>query len=306
MAALTAIELAIWLYAWSVGVAPAPMTATYVAFAFVALGIALGLRPLWRRGEPRASLPAMLLGAVIVGVNTSLFMALKFAIPAFLPFWLDTPLAAAEARLFGTDPYQLLDSLLGRTTLVVDRIYGFWLPVQLVVLFSLLAAPASRAKSRALTAYAAAWFLIGIVGAALLSSAGPIFFDRVVGGARFAPLHQMLEAHGAWMVLSTSETIWSAYASGQYRLVAGISAAPSMHVAISLWMLLVARDLAPRAVPLAAAYLAFIWIASVQLGWHYASDGLVGIAGVMALWWLAGRLITRPRPHSPPGSARAP
>ena len=129
--------------------------------------------------------------------------------------------------------------------------------------------------------------------------------NRVVNALN-APLHQMLEAHGAWMVLSTSDAIWSAYASGQYRLVAGISAAPSMHVAISLWMLLVARDLAPRAVPLATAYLAFIWIASVQLGWHYASDGLVCVAGMMALWWLAGRMINRPHPHSRPGLIPAP
>jgi membrane-associated phospholipid phosphatase len=89
--------------------------------------------------------------------------------------------------------------------------------------------------------------------------------------------------------------MWSAYTHGQYRLVAGISAAPSMHVAISLWMLLVARELAPRVVPLAAVYFAFIWIASVQLGWHYASDGLVGSAGMMAIWWSTGRLINLPQ-----------
>ena len=290
VAALTTIEFMVWLFAWSAGRAPMPMIATYVALALAALGIVLGLRPLFRGGGPRASWPVMLIGALIVGVSASLFMASKFAIPAFVPFWLDAPLASFEATLFGTDPYQLLDSMFGRATLVVDRIYGFWLPVQLVILFSVVAAPPSRTKARALTAYAAAWFLIGVVAAALLSSAGPIFFDRAFGGVRFGPLHQMLATHGARMVLSTSDAMWSAYAAGRPGLVAGISALPSMHVAISLWILLVARDLAPRAVPLAAAYLAYIWIASVQLGWHYASDGLAGVAGMMALWWLAGRL----------------
>jgi hypothetical protein len=266
------------------------MTATYIAIASVALAIALGLRPLWRHGEPRASWPVMLLGVFLVGLSASLFMALKFAIPSLVPFWLDTPIATAEVRLLGTEPYQLLNALFGRATLVIDRVYGFWLPVQLIVLFSVLSAPPSQAKSRALTAYAAAWFLIGVVAAALLSSAGPIFFDREFDVARFAPLHQLLAAHGATMVLSTSDAMWSAYADGQYHFVAGISAAPSMHVAISLWILLVARDLVPRAVPLAAAYFAFIWIASVQLGWHYITDGLVGAVGMLALWWLAGRL----------------
>jgi hypothetical protein len=246
----------------------------------------------------------MVLGVLLVGLSASLFMALKFAIPLLFPFWLDAPLAAAEAGVLGTEPYQLLNSLFGRATLVVDRVYAFWLPVQLVVLFSVLSASPSQAKSRALTAYAASWFLIGIVAAALLSSAGPIFFDREFGVTRFDPLHQLLAAHGATMILSTSDAMWSAYASGQYRLVAGISAAPSMHVAVSLWILLAARSLAPRAVPLAAAYFAFIWIASVQLGWHYVSDGLTGMLGMAALWWLAGRLTYRSSssPRSPNGA----
>jgi hypothetical protein len=59
--------------------------------------------------------------------------------------------------------------------------------------------------------------------------------------------------------------------------------------------LLTARTLAPRAVPLAAAYFAFIWIASVQLGWHYVSDGLIGVLCMAALWWLAGLLPMRSR-----------
>lgn len=290
MAILTVIELVVWLCAWSAGRAPVPLTATYIALALIALGIALGLRPLWRRGEPRASWPVILLGALFVGVSSSLFMAMKIAIPSLVPFWLDKPVAAAEAGLFGIEPYRLLDSLFGRATLLIYRIYGFWLPVQLVVMFSVIIAPPSRAKARALTACAAAWFLLGDVAATLLSSAGPIFFDRAFGGDRFAPLHHILESRGAEMVLSTSDAMWTAQLSGHFGLVAGISAAPSMHIAISFWILLVARSLAPRAVPLAAAYFAFIWIASVQLGWHYVTDGLVGVAGMAALWWLAGQL----------------
>lgn len=298
MAALTAVELLAWFVAWQAGLAPLPLTATYVVLSFAGLGMALGLRPLWRRDAPRASWPAILLATLFIGTGSSLFMALKYAIPSLVPFWLDAPLAAAEARLFGADPYQRLDMLLGWATLPVDRVYGFWLPVQLVVLFSLVIAPPSRDKSRALVAYAAAWFLLGIVAAALLSSAGPIFFDQAFGGTRFGALRPLLETRGASMVLSTADAMWSARATGHPGLVAGISALPSMHVAISLWMLLAVRTLAPKAVPLAAAYLAFVWIASVQLGWHYAADGLASVAGMMAIWALAGRL-----PYSSPSSS---
>jgi hypothetical protein len=199
-------------------------------------------------------------------------------------------LADFEAALFGTDPYRLLDNYLGWVALPVDRIYGFWLPVQLLVLFSVIVSAPSPAKSRALTAYALAWLVLGIVAAALMSSAGPIFFDRTFGGARFAPLRDLLETREAWMALSTSDTMWQAHIDGHPGLVAGISAAPSMHVAISLWIVFVARDHAPRGMAIAIAYLAFIWLASVQLGWHYAADGLIGMAGMAGVWALSGRI----------------
>jgi hypothetical protein len=38
-----------------------------------------------------------------------------------------------------------------------------------------------------------------------------------------------------------------------------------------------------------------IWIGSVHLGWHYATDGIVGFLMMLILWTLAGRLILRPK-----------
>jgi hypothetical protein len=64
---------------------------------------------------------------------------------------------------------------------------------------------------------------------------------------------------------------------------------PSLHVAISFWIWLTARAAAPRLAPIALAFAAFIWIASVQLGWHYAADGLAGALGMGVIWWGTGR-----------------
>ena len=66
---------------------------------------------------------------------------------------------------------------------------------------------------------------------------------------------------------------------------------PSIHVAISLWIVLVVRAMVPKLTWLATAYFVLIWIGSVQLGWHYVSDGLVGALGMWGIWWLAGRLL---------------
>ena len=293
MAALTAGELLWWGIAWSAGGAPLPFAATYLAMAGGGMAAAIALR---RVVQPRAQpirWPPLVAGVVLAGIGASLFLPLKYAIPSEIPFWLDAPLAAAEQSLFGADPWRLLDRLLGAVLVPVDRLYGLWLPTQSLVLFLVMLQPPSPAKSRALIAYSLAWFALGVVAAVAFASVGPLFYDRLLGTARFAALDETLRGRGAWVVLAESDAMWRSLASGRPGFIAGISAFPSLHVAISLWMVLAARALAPRAAPFAAAYFAFMWIASVQLGWHYASDGLAGAVGLIALWWMAGPLDRR-------------
>jgi len=287
MAAVTAAELIWWMIAWWLGIAPAPHLAIYLGLVFIGLAAAMGLRLALRLAPTGAPWPAVLTGTALVGVGASAFLPLKYAIPRELPFWLDQPIALAERRLFGADPWVLLDRLLGWATVPMDWLYGCWLPVQLLVLFSLILARPSPIKSRALIAYSLAWFLLGAVAAMLLSSAGPLFYDRLYGGHDFQSLDSMLRARGGWVALAESDLMWAARADGDPGLVAGISAVPSVHVAMSLWIYLAAREIAPRAALPAFLYFLLVWIGSVQLGWHYASDGLAGAVGMLAVWRLA-------------------
>ena len=84
--------------------------------------------------------------------------------------------------------------------------------------------------------------------------------------------------------------MWDLLDFARPGLVAGISAVPSIHVAISVWIFLAARTMAPRAAPYAFLYVVFIWIASVQLGWHYVIDGLLGMLRQCSAWVLGSRL----------------
>jgi hypothetical protein len=286
MAALTVVELAWWALCWRAGIAPAPRLGIYIALAVVALIAALALRVAFRPRADRASWPVSLLGTVLVGVAASLFLPLKYAIPGQIPFWLDVPLATGERQLFGTDPWRIADHLFGWALVPVDGLYALWLPVELLVLFSVILLPSSPRKSRALIAHTLAWFLLGVVAAVLCASVGPIFYDRLLGGEQFAGLSASSRA-GAWMVRGEADSMWASFASGRPGLVAGISAMPSLHVAISFWIWLTARSLAPRVASFALAYAIFMWVASVQLGWHYVSDGLAGLLGMLAVWWLA-------------------
>jgi hypothetical protein len=287
MGATTLVELAWWCWAWKAGIAPPPFVFSYLLIAFGALGVVLAIRQILR---PAGSLPVLLtlfVATALVGVGASLFLPLKYAIPREVPFWLDQPLAALELRAFGAQPWFLLDRIFGWAAVPIDRVYGLWLPVQLLALFAVMVQPPSPAKSRALVAYSLSWFLLGVVAAAFFSSAGPIFYDRLYGGEEFAGLRSTLLARGATYVLAESDAMWTSFASGRPGFVAGMSAVPSLHVAISVWMVLAARSLAPRAAPFALAYCIFMWVASVQLGWHYVSDGAAGVVGAGALWWLA-------------------
>lgn len=290
MAVVTAAEFAWWTATWHLGFAPPPYLLTCLALAFGGLVCAVALRMLLRPWAESPNWPSLIAGTALVGIGASLFLPIKYAIPHFVPFWVDPHLARAERAMFGADPWLLLDHVLGWAVIPIDRLYGLWLPMQLLLLFIVLTQPPSAAKSRALIAYVLAWFVLGVVAAAVFSSAGPIFFDRVFGGFTFAGLRETLQDRGAWVVLAESDQMRMSLVSGQPGIVAGISAVPSIHVAISVWIFLIARERAPRAAPYGLVYAALIWIGSVQLGWHYVTDGLAGAFGMLAIWALSSGL----------------
>jgi hypothetical protein len=287
MVAVTALEVLWWLVTWGMGIAPAPYLLTYLALAFAGLTAGLALRLVLQPTAPGPNWSSVIPGTIAVGVGASLFLPLKYAIPKLMPFWLDRPLAQAEKALFTADPWLLLDRALGWAAVPLDRLYGLWLPTQALVLFLVMLQAPSAAKSRVLIAYVLAWFFLGVAAATIFSSAGPIFYDRLFGGTAFAPLRETLQQRGAWIVLGESDRMWTSLASGRPSIVAGISAVPSIHVAISVWFFLAARTMASRTAGYALAYAIVLWVGSVQLGWHYATDGLAGALGMLAVWGLS-------------------
>ncbi len=284
LAGVTALEFLWWAVTWQWGLAPVPLVGRYLLFALAAAAAAaairfgLGLKPVGIRAAPLA------LAILLVAVGASGFLPLKYAIPKLVPFWLDGPLARGERALFGADPWRLLDHLFGWASVPIDWLYGSWLAVQSLTLFLVILSRPSPAKTRTLIAHSLAWLLLGVVAATLLSSAGPIFYDRLFGDGMYRGLGETLHHRGAWIAIAESDAMWASFRSPNPGLVAGISAAPSLHVAISLWIFLAARSLNPRAAAPAFAYFVLMWVASVQLGWHYVADGLIGTVGMLLIW----------------------
>lgn len=302
MAAITAVQFALWWGAWAAGIASPPLIIQYNAVAVIGLALALVpffLRYLFvirREGEthpfrriaadfswPRAMAVAMalLLGSLAAGA----FSAMKAALPLAVPFYLDGPLTRLERTIFGTDPWRISHALLGWATPLIDRFYLSWLPVMLIAFnLVLLSRPAPR-KTRSLIAYVLMWPAVGTLGSYLFSSAGPIFTDREL----------LRSLRGADGTLLAYQHLWSAYAHRYETLGGGISAMPSMHIAMACWLALTLRQ--TRFQWAGWTYLALIWVGSIHLGWHYALDGVGGIIGALAVWKIAPKLAYTPQPR---------
>lgn len=102
-------------------------------------------------------------------------------------------------------------------------------------------------------------------------------------------------------IIVTVEVVlwWIAFVAVAGRAFApnGISAMPSMHVGLTLWLALVLRH--TRWAKLTWTYFVLIWLGSVHLGWHYASDGLVAGLAILLIWRCAPFLAWKVRSKHP-------
>jgi hypothetical protein len=277
---------------YSIPFAAYAVTGAGVAAAGVAAFIVTKFVSYARQGEPRparrlfADFPrcyGFVLGTVLIAVQMAVLTWTKIMLPLARPFWADPLLAGIDHAIFRTDPWRIANALFGWAAPTIDGAYVTWMLVKFASLGVVLAMPESRRKSQALLSY----FLIlacTALGQYLLSSAGPVFYARLGFGDRFAALPIK-----PWVQVASSY-IWRDYLRAGGDVGTGISAMPSLHVAIALWFALVVRAYAPRMAGIGYLYFALILIGSVLLGWHYAVDGMAAIAIALVSWRVAGAL----------------
>lgn len=244
----------------------------------------------------RMSIGMVSLVTFIVFMGT--FSYLKFAIPYIHPFSWDATFAEWDRVLhFGTEPYKIILGLIGTPVVAtgVNAAYHGWL---FLIYFSVLLACFSKENRathyRYLIAFVLVWFGGGNVIAMLLSSAGPVYYERLGFGTDFVALTETLKSYDAigriW-ALDVHEMLWDGYvAEGRAR---GISAMPSMHVASSVLMMLYAYTYGRWAGRIMAVFAGIIMVGSVMLAWHYAIDGYLGALISVLSWKLAGWMVRK-------------
>jgi hypothetical protein len=252
---------------------------------------------------PTERLTAFLAPALLGPLFFTSFGSFKRLIPYIAPFAWDERLSRWDRWLHGgVDPWTLLQPLLGSpgATAALSAVYNIWFFVMFGTFIwqaATLRRPALRMQF--LLSFALFWIVIGTALAMLLSSAGPCYYGRVTGLADpYAPLmaylRQAAEAAPVWSV-QMQDLLWQNYESHGTLLGSGISAMPSMHVAIATLLACFGWGVNRRAGAAYTLFAAAIMVGSVHLGWHYAIDGYAAAILGVALWRATGWAVRRYR-----------
>ena len=151
-----------------------------------------------------------------------------------------------------------------------------------------------RFQLRGVVALFTSWVFLGNILAVAFSSVGPCFYFEFYGDRTFLPLMERLQSYTDGFGLRATQAMqFLLQTSGKEAWGAGISAMPSLHVAMATLFVLFCRHRFNAIWPtvLASIFLMLILVGSVHLGWHYAVDGIVSIIVAPLIWWASGRFV---------------
>jgi hypothetical protein len=220
------------------------------------------------------------------------FTAFKTMMPDMRGGFLYDSMQADIDRLLhlGYDPGPLLAGL--PSNLVMRTLIGWnysilWSVLAFIPLYFIATARVgAQIRLRYFISLFAVWIIVGNGLAYLFLSAGPAFYGEVTGDhARFAQVLTFVR-EGSWTFGTPADFqayLWNNHQSGQSALGSGISAFPSVHIAVSMMNALFLREFSRAAGTAGFAYVGIILVSSVWLGWHYAIDGYISILVVLLL-----------------------
>ena len=223
----------------------------------------------------------------------STFASYKQAIPYFRDFGWDYHFMALDRIVhFGRHPWEIFGFILHNDTLLLflDKVYMTWF--LFLVFFSLWMGWSKRRNLRNVffISTIVVWSVFGSVLGTVFYSAGPCYYQEVVGlPDPYSPLmerlHEVHEKQFMWAIFNQNG-LWEAKMAGKWLPFGGISAMPSVHVAMAMVFALTLVAVNPILGIVGFLYVGLIQTGSVVLGWHYAVDGYAGIILTMILWKL--------------------
>ena len=251
------------------------------------------------RIRPGWGLPFLtpLLTAILVGTAYNVF---KQRMLPSTGYGYDGVLAGIDRSVFGTDPWRLTHALLpsAEATRIIDLAYHpFFFPMTMGIAICTFLPLDSRHRLRHTLSFAMLIIVPTSLVAALVPAVGPCFEAFYHQNLQFAELTNTLAAQQASLVANGYPGFESLAAQAKLQSLlgapsiadgGGIAALPSMHNALSTLFLCFVMGFSRHWLWLAVPYSALILFGSVHLGWHYAIDGVVGIALAFLMWRIAG------------------
>lgn len=255
----------------------------------------LRLSLFYLKGRPHLkTLPAAIPILLALVIFMPLFSAMKSSIPLFNDYKWDSTWIWLDRSIHGNDPWRLLQPVFGHPaiTALIAALYHLWiLLIYLGSMFFALYVTDKELRRRYFVSFFAIWIVIGVVLATCLASVGPCFVGRMLGNPYYdAQLAYLRFADTKFpiMVLEVQDQLVAWKASGSHDLGRGITAMPSMHVALAFLFFLAMRKVSRKAGWFFGAFFVVILIGSVHLGYHYAVDGYVSILVTLLIWKIAG------------------
>ena len=223
---------------------------------------------------------------LLAGLNLVSFMWMKPILNVVVPFRADPLLADIDQAIFlGHEPWSVLQFANFEGAGYVY--HPLWFVTVIAALLLATFARSSPERSAILLTYFVLWSVFAPLVHCLLPASGPVFYEAMGYGNRFAALPLTPETRGV------ADYLLSFYENGEFGTGNGISAMPSMHVTTSTWVVLATWVFARRYLPLALVSWVVIATMSVALGWHYFTDGLVGAAGATGIFVMLKRVFQR-------------
>ena len=274
----------------------------FMAVSYCIFSIAfLCIQKMRRRLDAYATQENLFTSILFIAIGApyaSAFASFKQSMILLKPFAYDALFWQWDYLLhFRNNPWTLFDPLYDQpfTIQSIDNLYILWFIVLLSITYWMVLTKDKIVSQTYFISTIFVWSLLGSGLGYILYSAGPCYFNRLGLGTdnSYAALFQKLEAINAtnslW-ALGNQSRLWEAFVSRHWLPFGGISAMPSVHVAMAV---VFALTLTSRNVYLGIVgwlYYIAILVGSVVLGWHYAVDGYVATLLTLLIWKMAGFL----------------